>query len=71
MAIEQDCNTVQTAIENTQKQMKAAVREGSAMLDLARVENRKKHNSSDITTCINEVETAILSEQVCGANYHK
>ena len=71
MAIEQDCNTVQAAIENTQKQMKAAVREGSAMLDLARVENRKKHNSSDITTCINEVEAAILSEEVCGKNYHK
>lgn len=71
MAVEQDCNTVQTAIEQTQKKMKAAVREGSAMLDLARVENRQKHNSSDITTCINEVENAILSEQVCGANYHK
>ncbi len=71
MAIEQDCNTVQTAIEKTQKQMKSAVREGSAMLDLARVENRQKHNSADITTCINNVEAAILSEQVCGANYHK
>lgn len=71
MAIEQDCNTVQTAIERTQKQMKAAVREGGAMLDLARIENRQKHNSSDITTCINEVESAILSEEVCGANYHK
>ena len=71
MAIEQDCNTVQTAIEKTQQQMKAAVREGSAMLDLARVENRQKHNSSDITTCINEVEAAILSEEVCGADYHK
>ena len=71
MAIEQDCNTVQAAIEKTQKQMKAAVREGGAMLDLARVENRQKHNASDITTCINEVESAILSEQVCGANYHK
>lgn len=71
MAIEQDCNTVQTAIEQTQKQMKSAVREGSAMLDLARIENRQKHNSSDITTCINDVESAILSEQVCGANYHK
>ncbi len=71
MAIEQDCNTVQTAVEQTQKQMKSAVREGSAMLDLARIENRQKHNSSDITTCINEVESAILSEQVCGANYHK
>lgn len=71
MAVEQDCNTVQTAIENTQAQMKAAVREGSAMLDLARIENRQKHNSSDIATCIREVESAILSEQVCGANYHK
>ncbi len=71
MAIEQDCNTVQTALEQTQQKMKAAVREGSAMLDLARVENRQKHNSSDITTCINDVEAAILSEQVCGADYHK
>ncbi|MBR4475717.1 MAG: hypothetical protein IKP05_03480 [Alphaproteobacteria bacterium] len=71
MAIEQDCNTVQTAIEQKQKEMKSAVREGSALLDLARVENRQKHNTDDITTCINNVEDAILSEEVCGANYHK
>ncbi len=71
MAVEQDCNTVQTAIESKQKQMKSAVRESSAMLDLARVENRQKHNSSDFTTCLNNVESAILSEEVCGANYHK
>lgn len=71
MAIEQDCNTVQTAIETTQKQMKSAVRESSATLDLARVENRRNHNSDDITTCVNNVESAILSEEVCGANYHK
>ncbi len=71
MAVEQDCNTVQTAIEKKQKQMKSAVREGSAMLDLARVENRQKHNSADFTTCLNNVESAILSEEVCGANYHK
>ena len=71
MAIEQDCNTVQTAIQDKQAQTKAAIRESSAMLDLARVENRRKHNSDDITTCINNVEAAILSEEVCGANYHK
>ena len=71
MAIEQDCNTVQTAIEEKQKQMKSAIREGSAMLDLARVENRQSHNSSDFTTCVNEVEAAVLSEEVCGANYHR
>jgi hypothetical protein len=41
MAVEQDCNTVQTVIGDTQKKMTAAVREGGAMLDLARVENRQ------------------------------
>ena len=71
MAIEQDCNTVQTAIEQKRKEAKSAVRESSAMLDLARIENRQKHNSSDFATCLNEVEAAILSEEVCGANYHK
>ena len=71
MAIEQDCNTVQSALSGKQRELKTAIREGDAMLDLARIENRKKHNSSDMTTCINEVESAILSEQVCGANYHK
>lgn len=71
MAIEQDCNTVQSALVQKQKELKSAVREGSAMLDLARIENRKKHNSDDMTTCLNNVESAILSEQVCGANYHK
>lgn len=71
MAIEQDCNTVQAAIEGKQKELKSAIREGSAMLDLARVENRQKHNSSDIATCVAEVEAAILSEEVCGASYHR
>ncbi len=71
MAIEQDCNAVQTAITEQQKKMKSAVREGSAMLDLARVENRQKHNADDIATCVANVEAAVLSEEVCGAGYHK
>ncbi len=71
MAIEQDCNTVQAAIETQQKEMKSAVRESSALLDLARVENRQNHNSSDMATCLTNVEKAILSEEVCGAGYHK
>ncbi len=71
MAVEQDCNTVQTAIGQKQKTMKAAVREGSAMLDLARVENRKKHNANDVTTCLANVEMAVLSDQVCGPGYRK
>ncbi len=71
MAIEQDCNTVASAIENQQKQMKSAIRESSAMLDLARVENRQKHNSDNMSACLTNVENAILSEEVCGAGYHK
>lgn len=71
MAIEQDCNTVQSALQKKQRELKTAIREGGALLDLARIENRRKHNSDDMTTCINNVESAILSEQVCGANYHK
>lgn len=71
MAIEQDCNTVQTAIQSKQKETHAAIRESSAMLDMARAENHQKHNSDDIATCIANVESAILSEEVCGSNYHK
>ena len=71
MTIEQDCNTVQAALSAQQKTLKNATHESSAMLDLARVENRRNHNSDDIATCITNVETAIKSEEVCGADYHK
>ena len=71
MAIEQDCNTVQTAINTKQKETHAAIRESSAMLDMARAENHRAHNSDDIATCIANIESAIISEEVCGKNYHK
>lgn len=71
MAIEQDCNTVEAALATQQKTLKASTYESSAMLDLARVENRQKHNSVDVSTCLANVESAIQSEEVCGANYHK
>ena len=71
MAIEQDCNTVESALQAQQKTLKASTHQSSAMLDLARVENRRNHNSDDVATCLANVEQAVLSEQVCGANYHK
>ena len=71
MAIEQDCNTVESALQAQYRSLKTATHENSALLDLARVENRQKHNSDDIATCIENVERAIKSEQVCGDNYHK
>ena len=71
MAIEQDCNTVETALQKQRKTLKASTHENSAMLDLARVENHKKNNADDIATCISNIESAIKSEEVCGSNYHK
>ncbi len=71
MAIEQDCNTVESALYEKQKTLKASTYESSAMLDLARVENRQTHNSDDISTCLANVESAIQSEEVCGVAYHK
>lgn len=71
MAIEQDCNTVQTAINTKQKETHAAIRESSSLLDMARAENHRAHNSDDIATCIANIESAIISEEVCGKNYHK
>jgi hypothetical protein len=71
MAVENDCATVSKMIGDNRKKMTAAVRESGAMMELARIDNRKNHNSSDAVECINAVETAILDEQVCGANYKK
>lgn len=71
MAIEQDCNTVEAALQKQQKILKNATHESSAMLDLARVENRQNHNSDDVATCLANVESAIKSDEVCGDDYHK
>lgn len=71
MTIEQDCNTVEAALQKQQKNLKAATYQSSAMLDLARVENRQKHNSDDVATCLTNVENAIQSDEVCGSDYHK
>ena len=71
MAIEQDCNTVETALQSQQKNLKGATHESSAMLDLARVENRRNRNSDDIATCITNVEAIVKSDEICGEDYHK
>ncbi len=71
MAIEQDCNTVEAALKTQQKKLKASTYQSSAMLDLARIENRHNRNEDDIATCMTNVEAAIQSEEVCGEKYHK
>jgi len=71
MAIENDCNTVQRALDERKKLLATNVRETDAMLDLARIENRQRQNALGRAACLREVESAILSEQVCGPNYRK
>lgn len=71
MAIEQDCNTVESALKQQQKTLKASTHQSSAMLDLARIENHQNHNADDVAACLANVENAIQSEQVCGSGYHK
>ncbi len=71
MAVEQDCNTVESALKENQKKLTAGVYESSALLDLARIENRQKLNSDDFATCLANVESAVLSEEVCGTDYRK
>jgi hypothetical protein len=71
MAVENDCATVSKMIGDNRKKMTSAVRESGAMMELARIDNRKSHNSADAVECINAVEASILDEQVCGANYKK
>ncbi|MDR0803769.1 MAG: hypothetical protein LBO08_01630 [Rickettsiales bacterium] len=71
MSIENDCNTLQTALNSNAKKLEGAGRESGAMLELARIENRKTHNSDDMATCVKNVELAVLSNEVCGPNYRK
>jgi hypothetical protein len=71
MQIEQDCNTLEKSLDENEKKLAAEVRNSDAMLDLARIENRQKLNSSDAATCLAEVERAITADGVCGEGYRK
>ena len=71
MTIEQDCNTLQTQVDNARRTLSGGVRESGAMLELARVQNRRHLNQNDMTACLREVEQAVQTDQVCGRNYRK
>ena len=71
MAIENDCNTLQTQMTEAQRSLTANVREADAMLALARVQNRQNLNALDATACFREVEAAILSPEVCGPGFRR
>lgn len=71
MAIEQDCNTVAKAYETQQDQAREKILEGSALLDMSRLDIYQKRNSDDILTCKKKMLDMLTDSSVCGSNLEK
>ena len=66
MSIEQDCNTVKKAYTTMQDEALEKIREGSALLDMSRLNTYQDRNSDDILTCKKKMLEMMTSESVCG-----
>lgn len=71
MLIEQDCTTVAKSYETQQDQAKAKVLEGSALLDMSRLDIYQKRNSDDILTCKRKMLDMLTNNSVCGEDLGK
>ena len=71
MAIEQDCNTVAKTYETQQEQAREKIFEGSALLDMSRLDIYQKRNSDDILTCKKKMLNMLTDSSVCGTNLEK
>ena len=71
MAIEQDCNTVKKAYETQTQQARTKVLEGSALLDMTRLNNYQDNNSDDILTCKSKMLNMLSNTNVCVENLTK
>lgn len=71
MTIEQDCNTVAKSYETQNDQAREKLREGSALLDMSRLDIYQKRNSDDILTCKQKMLTMLTDSTVCGTNLEK
>jgi len=71
MMIEQDCNTVAKSYENQTDQAREKIREGSALLDISRLDIYQKRNSDDILTCKKKMLNQLYNTSVCGENLSK
>lgn len=71
MTIEQDCNTVAKSYETQNDQAREKLREGSALLDMSRLDIYQKRNSDDILTCKQKMLTMLTDSTVCGTNLDK
>lgn len=71
MTIEQDCNTVAKTYESQTDQAREKIREGSALLDISRLDIHQKRNSDDILTCKKKMLDQLYDTSVCGENLYK
>lgn len=71
MMIEQDCNTVAKSYETQTDLARDKIREGSALLDMSRLDIYQKRNSDDILTCKSKMLDMLTDSTVCGANMEK
>lgn len=71
MAIEQDCNTVAKTYKTQQDLAREKIREGSALLDISRLDIYQERNSDDILTCKKKMLDMLTNTSVCGENLQK
>ena len=71
MAIEQDCNTVAKAYQTQQDLAREKIREGSALLDISRLDTYQNRNSDDLLTCKRKMLDLLTNTAVCGENLGK
>ena len=71
MAIEQDCNTVAKAYQTQQDLAREKIREGSALLDISRLDVYQERNSDDILTCKKKMLSLLTNTSVCGTDLQK
>lgn len=71
MQIEQDCNTVAKSYQAQTDTARERVREGSALLDMSRLDVYQKRNSDDILTCKKKMLDMLTDSSVCGSDMGK
>ncbi len=71
MTIEQDCNTVAKSYSTQTDQAREKIREGSALLDMSRLDIYQKRNADDILTCKKKMLEMLSDTTVCGENLGK
>ncbi len=69
--IEQDCNAVAKTYSAQTAQTRSKVLEGSALLDMSRLDIYQKRNSDDILTCKKKMLDMLTDSTVCGEDLGK